>query len=127
MMDSIAATGRPQESKAMNFRLRWIAILATAFGACAATAAPVSGPGFTSADEGRAMLDVLEGKAAAAAVTTNLYDAVMAARETAWADNQRMLVVPATLRIHAMAPGKPGALVTVGEPSPEVAALLRAK
>lgn len=89
-------------------------------------AAPVSGPGFTSADEGRAMLDVLEGKAAAASVTTNLYDAVMAARETAWADKQRMLVVPATLRIQPMA-GKPGALVTVGDPSPEVAALLRAK
>jgi hypothetical protein len=110
----------------MKNRFVLAALLAATFnlGAIAADPARVSGPGFSPADESRAMLDLIEGKASAASVTTSTYDAVMAARELAWTERQALLKVPTTLQRHAMAGKDSAALVTIGEPSPEVRSLL---
>ncbi len=84
---------------------------------------PIAGPGFTSADQDHAMLELLDGKASAAAVSENLYDAVMGARDVSWSERHKMLVVPATLQRHAL--GNSGkALVTIGEPVAAVKAVI---
>jgi len=83
----------------------------------------VAGPGYTPVDQDHAMLELLDGKASAASVTDTLYDAVMGARDVAWTERHKMIQVPSTLQRHAL--GKSGkALVTIGEPSPAVKAVL---
>jgi len=93
------------------------------FAVNAAPANAVAGPGFTSADQDHAMLELLDGKASAAAISENLYDAVMGARDVSWSERHKMLVVPSTLQRHAL--GNSGkALVTIGEPVPAVKAVI---
>jgi hypothetical protein len=72
---------------------------------------------------GQLVLDVIDGKAPAAAVAMSLADAMAAAREAAWAEG-RMLVVPETLQFHEVArferDARPVGFVTLGAPSPEL-------
>ena len=76
---------------------------------------------------GQAMLDVIDGKAAAAAVAMPLTQAVAAAREAAWAEG-RMIAVPETIQFHEvgrLAKGdQPVGFVTVGAPSLELERVL---
>jgi hypothetical protein len=82
---------------------------------------------------GQLVLDVIDGKAATAAVAMNLAQALAAAREAARQEG-RTLVVPATLQFHEVArferDARPVGFVTVGAPSPElerVVELLRSR
>jgi len=82
---------------------------------------------FVPTDSGKALLDLIDGKTSVAAVRTSLADAVADAREEAWATH-RMIKVPPTIRLHVIAGTDASAtgLVTLGEPSREVAQLLAA-
>ncbi len=72
---------------------------------------------------GQLVLDVIDGKAQAAAVAMTLAEAVAAAREAAWQEG-RMLVVPEALQFHEVAryerDARPVGFVTVGAPSPQL-------
>jgi hypothetical protein len=72
---------------------------------------------------GQLVLDVIDGKAPAAAVAMTLPQAMAAAREAAWQEG-RMLVVPEGLQFHEVAryerDARPVGFVTVGAPSPQL-------
>jgi hypothetical protein len=72
---------------------------------------------------GQLVLDVIDGKAAAAAVAMTLPEAMAAAREAAWQEG-RMLLVPEGLQFHEVArferDARPVGFVTVGAPSPQL-------
>ena len=75
----------------------------------------------------QAMLDVVDGKARAAAVAMPLAQAVAAAREAAWAEG-RMIKVPDTIQFHEVGRTArddiPVGFVTVGAPSLELERVL---
>lgn len=75
----------------------------------------------------QAMLDVVDGKAKAAAVAMPLSQAVAAAREAAWAEG-RMIKVPDTIQFHEVGriarDDLPVGFVTVGPPSLELERVL---
>jgi hypothetical protein len=77
---------------------------------------------------GQAMLDVIEGKAAVALVsTTSLWDAVGAARVAAWSEGHRVIAVGelAIYPVHMGGDGsQPLAFVTNAAPSPQLAKVL---
>ncbi len=68
-------------------------------------------------DIGQLVLEVIDGKATAAAIAIPLPQALAAAREAAWAEG-RMLTFPVSLRFHEVAAvsrdGVPAGLVTLG-------------
>lgn len=73
----------------------------------------------SSLGTGQLVLDVLDGKAVAAAIAMPLPQAVAAAREAAWAEG-RMLTIPDSIRFHPVsglaADGAAVGFVTIGTP-----------
>ncbi|MGZ5036238.1 MAG: hypothetical protein ACXWG1_12030 [Usitatibacter sp.] len=76
---------------------------------------------------GQIVLDVLDGKASAAAVTVPLPQAIAAAREAAWEEG-RMLVIPDSLQFHPVSSLSQGTqvvgFVTLGNSDPALRATL---
>jgi tripartite-type tricarboxylate transporter receptor subunit TctC len=78
---------------------------------------------------GRAMLDLIEGRAKVAVVTVPFMDAVASARVLAWSEEHRLLVVPRQIAYYDVptpdSNGRPLAFVTMGDPSPELSRVIR--
>jgi uncharacterized MnhB-related membrane protein len=76
---------------------------------------------------GQSMLDVLDGKAAVAAVAMPLTEAVAAAREAAWSEG-RIIAVPDTIQFHEVGrlafDHRPVGFITLGTPSLELERVL---
>jgi hypothetical protein len=78
-----------------------------------------------SVGTGQAMLDLIDGRANVAAVsTTTLWDAIGAARVAAWAEGKRLVNVDGALVFHPILSGDAGAhplaFVTHGSASPQL-------
>jgi hypothetical protein len=83
----------------------------------------------TPVGTGQAMLDLIQGRAGVAVVTVPLVEAVASARILEWSTQHRLLMVAARFNYHAVPAvdpnGRPLAFVTIGEPSPELARVIR--
>jgi hypothetical protein len=130
-----------------------LALAALTFAGSALAAEPLEVPGATSAyymlkshtdriraasdveltvapvGTGRAVLDVVDGRAKVAVVTVPFMDAVASARVLAWSEEHRLLVVPRQIAYYPVPTvdpnGRPLAFVTMGAPSPELARVMR--
>jgi hypothetical protein len=83
----------------------------------------------SSLGTGQIVLDVLDGKAPAAAIAMPLAEAVDAARVVAW-EQHRLLIVPETIEFHSLSglssPAVPVGFVTIGKASPSLKDVLLA-